>query len=134
MVVLGPGEESLARELCQASGRRLPVVGPRLDVAGLAGVISRLSLLVCNDSGPMHLAAVFGTPTVAIFGLGEPSRTGPFGHRHRVLYRRVECAPCVAPQCPLEHHDCMRAISVGEVEAAVVELLGERGIATINPS
>lgn len=134
IVVLGPGEESLARELCEASDRRLPVVGPRLDVAGLAGVISGLSLLVCNDSGPMHLAAVFNIPTVAIFGPGEPSRTGPVGHHHRVLYRRVECAPCVAPQCPFEHHDCVRAISVGEVEAAVVESLGERKIAVVNPS
>ena len=134
IVVLGPGEESLARELCQASDRRLPVIGPRLDVAGLAGVISRLSLLVCNDSGPMHLAAVFGIPTVAIFGPGEPFRTGPFRHHQRVLYRKVECAPCVAPLCPFEHHECMRAISVGEVEAAVVELLGERENVTINPS
>ena len=67
MAVLGPGGKGLARELCEALGRRLPVVGPRLDVAGLAGIISRLSQLVGNDSGPMHLAAVFAISTVAIY-------------------------------------------------------------------
>jgi heptosyltransferase-2 len=123
IVVLGPGEESLARELCEASDRRLPVVGPRLDVAGLAGVISGLTMLVCNDSGPMHLAAVFGIPTVAIFGPSEPSRTAPLGDGHEVLCRDIECSPGTAPRCPHEHQSCMRDVSVGEVEAALMRVL-----------
>jgi heptosyltransferase-2 len=123
IVVLGPGEESLASELCEASDRRLPVVGPRLDVAGLAGVISGLTMLVCNDSGPMHLAAVFGIPTVAIFGPSEPSRTAPLGDGHEVLCRDIERSPGTAPRCPHEHQSCMRDVSVGEVEAALMRVL-----------
>lgn len=123
VVVAGPGEEKLAEDVSAVTGTVLPVVGPGLDVAALGGVVSRLDALVANDSGPMHLAALFGTPVVALFGPSDPQRTAPLGRSHQVLSRRLPCAPCTAHICPLAHHQCMRDISVDEVERAVSGIL-----------
>jgi lipopolysaccharide heptosyltransferase II len=123
VVVIGPGEKAVADQLCAAVGSELPVVGSDTDVAGLAAVTARLRALVCNDSGPMQVAACCGTPVVAIFGPSEVSRTGPRGARHRVISRSLECSPCTAPECPLDHHNCMGGVSVDEIEAATLDLL-----------
>ncbi len=51
----------------------------------LGGLIRELDLLVTVDSGPMHMAAAIGTPTVAVFGPTDPVKTGPYGPIHRVI-------------------------------------------------
>jgi ADP-heptose:LPS heptosyltransferase len=111
VVVIGPGEETVAEKVCEAAGRELPIVGRDADVAGLAAVVAVLRLVVANDSGPMQLAACLGTPVVAIFGPTDPARTGPLGAGHRVV------------SLPLEHGHRMRRISVDEVETATLDLL-----------
>jgi heptosyltransferase-2 len=67
------------------------VPGAAVNLAGattlaeLAAVFRLCRLALCNDSGPMHLAAAAGIPVVAIFGMTDPGRTGPLGRGHRVL-------------------------------------------------
>jgi len=122
VVVIGPGEEQFAREVRCAAGWGIPVVGEDLDVAGLAGVLARLSVLVCNDSGPMHLAAAVGTPGVALFGPTDPGRTGPLGDGHVVLQRDLDCAPCGERRCPLGHTACLHDLPVDTVDAAVLRI------------
>jgi len=124
VVVVGPGEQQVAARVTEASGVRLPVVGADTDVAGLAGLVSELDLVVGNDSGPVQLAAVFGTPVVAIFGPTDPDRTRPVGAAARVVRRPLECAPCRRSTCPLGHHACMTELSVEEVMEAVDDLVG----------
>jgi ADP-heptose:LPS heptosyltransferase len=124
VVVIGPGEEEAAREVQRAAGWEVPVVGADLDIAGLAGVLARLSALVGNDSGPMHLAAVVGTPGVALFGPTDPARTGPLGEGHMVLRRDLECAPCGQRRCPLGHTDCLHQLEVDVVDEALIRALG----------
>lgn len=126
VVVIGPGEEDLGREVAAAAGRPVPIVGSHLDVAGLAGVLARLSVLVCNDSGPMHLAAAVGIPMVALFGPTDPHRTGPLADRYVVLRRQLDCAPCGARTCPLGHGACLVELPVERVERAVLGVVGER--------
>src|SRR5204863_2555919 len=65
-------------------------------------------LLLTNDTGTMHLAALLGVPTVAIFGSTEPKLTGPIGHGHLILRRQVECSPCFLRDCPIDFR-CMKA-------------------------
>jgi ADP-heptose:LPS heptosyltransferase len=112
VVVIGPGEEVVADELCRAAQYECPVVGRNTDVAGLAAVAAAsLRLLVGNDSGPMQLAACVGTPVVALFGPTDPGRTAPVGSGH--------CVVSPPPGCD----DRMRGISVDEVEAATLDLV-----------
>jgi len=79
-------------------------------------------LLLTNDTGTMHLAALLGVPTVAIFGSTEPRLTGPLGDRHIVLRHHVECSPCFLRKCPIDFR-CMKAVSVQEVADAVMSIL-----------
>jgi lipopolysaccharide heptosyltransferase II len=80
-------------------------------------------LLLTNDTGTMHLAALLGLPTVSIFGSTEPRMTGPLGAGHLVLRHHVECSPCFLRECPIDFR-CMKAIGVEEVTAAVLSVLG----------
>lgn len=79
-------------------------------------------LLLTNDTGTMHLAALLGLPTVSIFGSTEPRMTGPLGAFHIVLRHHVECSPCFLRECPIDFR-CMKAVSVEEVTAAVLSVL-----------
>jgi heptosyltransferase-2 len=118
LVVIGPGEESTADRVRAAAEFDVRVAGSDLDVAGLAGLVSRLDAMVCNDSGPMHLAATFGTPVVTLFGPSDPKRTAPLGDHHEVLCHHLGCAPCATPHCSLTHRDCLRGLSVAHRSAS----------------
>jgi len=126
VVVVGPGEEQLALDVVASSTLPLPAVGTRVDVAGLAGVLSHLTALVGNDSGPMQLALLVGVPVVALFGPTNPVRTGPRGGGNAVVSRRLRCAPCLQSRCPLVHSDCLAGLAVDDVKRAVLEVLGVR--------
>jgi lipopolysaccharide heptosyltransferase II len=79
-------------------------------------------LLLTNDTGTMHLAALLGIPVVAIFGSTEPRLTGPLGNGHITLRHHVECSPCFLRECPIDFR-CMKAVSVQEVANAVLSIL-----------
>jgi len=79
-------------------------------------------LLLTNDTGTMHLAALLGVPVVAIFGSTEPRLTSPLGNGHIILRHHVECSPCFLRQCPIDFR-CMKAVSVEEVADAVLSIL-----------
>ena len=86
----------------------------------LACLYKRASLVVTTDSGPMHIAAAVDTPTVALFGPTDPSRTGPYGDGHCVVRKDMTCSPCFLKKC--DSRRCMVEITVEEVFAAVKSL------------
>ena len=121
-IFAGPKEIWLGVRVHEESGKIHPMLGPDLDLPGLAAVLSHFDLLVTNDSGPMHLAAAVGVPCVALFGPTDHRRTAPAGGAeagHVVLSRDLWCSPCFRRRCPLLHHGCMRGLGVEEVAAAV---------------
>ncbi len=84
-------------------------------------ILSRCCLLVCNDSGIMHLAAALRIPLVALFGPQSPVKFGPWGDKCRVIYRSFPCSPCEQrffQECKPSDRlspECMETICVGEV-------------------
>ena len=105
-IFVGPKEVWLGVRVHEESGKLHPVLGPDLDLAGLAAAMAELDLLVTNDSGPMHLAAAVGVPCVALFGPTDRRRTAPAGESgagHTVLDRNLWCSPCFRRRCPLLH-------------------------------
>jgi lipopolysaccharide heptosyltransferase II len=86
--------------------------------------LRQCSLLLTNDTGTMHLAALLGVPVVAVFGSTEPRLTGPLGNGHIILRHHVECSPCFLRECPIDFR-CMKAISADEVAGAVLSMLGK---------
>jgi heptosyltransferase-2 len=91
-------------------------------LAELLGVLSRLRLLLTNDSGPMHLAAALGIPLVAVFGSTDWRETAPFAERVRVVREGVPCAPCLLRECPIDHR-CMTRLDADRVSEAALSLL-----------
>lgn len=90
-----------------------------LDFRSFLAVLSRCSLLVCNDSGPLHLANLLDIPVVAIFGPQRPESFGPRGAYDRVVIRpEFSCRPCF-DDCIFDQPYCLRAISTHEVFSAV---------------
>jgi heptosyltransferase II len=79
-------------------------------------------LLLTNDTGAMHLAALLAIPVVAVFGSTEPRMTGPLGNGHIILRHQVECSPCFLRECPIDFR-CMKAVGVQEVTDAVMSIL-----------
>ena len=84
--------------------------------------LRRCRLLLTNDTGTMHLAALLGVPVVAIFGSTEPRLTGPLGNGHTILRHHVECSPCFLRECPIDFR-CMKAVTTDEVAGAVLTML-----------
>ena len=84
--------------------------------------LQQCRLLLTNDTGTMHLAALLGVPVVAVFGSTEPRLTGPLGSGHTILRHHVECSPCFLRECPLDFR-CMKAVSADEVATAVMSML-----------
>jgi len=87
----------------------------------LAYLYSLSRLLITTDSGPMHIAAAVNTPTVALFGPTDPSRTGPYGKGHIVVRKEMPCSPCFLKKCDTKK--CMKEIGVDEVFEAVKEII-----------
>lgn len=98
----------------------------RLQLDELAALTQRARLFVGVDSAPMHIAAAVGTPTVALFGPSRELEWGPWMVDHRVLASRQHpCRPCALDGCGGgKRAECLDAITVEEVRAAVNELLG----------
>ena len=95
---------------------------PVAEHSGLIVELGECDLLLTNDTGAMHLAALLRLPVVAIFGSTEPRKTMPLGHGHRILRHHVECSPCFLRKCPLDFR-CMRAVTSREVIDAVRQVL-----------
>jgi heptosyltransferase-2 len=93
----------------------------RLTLRQTIVLLSFCRLVICNDSGLMHVAASLGTPLLALFGPTVSGQTSPLGGPYRLLYHGADCAPCRHRECPTDHR-CMSAISSGEVLAAAEEL------------
>jgi len=123
ILLTSPGERRQA-ETIAAMGDPLPMIGEDGDVLQLAAAISQCSVVVTNDSGPLHLAMALAVPSVSIFGPTDPARTVIPG-ASRVLQRPVGCQPCYKRDCPLRHHRCMTEIAVDDVFSAAVGLFNE---------
>ena len=100
----------------------------KLTVSEMIGVIGGAGLLVGNDSGPAHISAALGRPTVAIFGSTDPGWTAPAGPKTAVIHSYPECGPCFRRKCPKGAAACMLATTVAQVYDTVSSLLG-RGAA-----
>ncbi len=108
-----------------------------VDAAGavtlqeLPALLSRLTLVVSADSGPLHIAEAVGVPAVIVGGPAD-LRERDLRTPHILVQPDLPCVPCVsafaAPYaCPLRHHRCVGDTTVGEVWAAVATLLEKRG-------
>jgi len=93
----------------------------KASLGELAAVLESCTLIITNDSGPMHIAAAVGTPAVAIFGPGWPGRFGPVGMRHIVLRSHAISSPCEDISCRRVH--CLDWVTTEQVLKAAAAVL-----------
>lgn len=86
----------------------------KTNIRQLAGLLKRSSLLITNDSAPMHLGCAVGAKVLAIFGPTDPKKYGPTGEFDAVINKRLFCSPCEVAACKYGH-ECMKLISADEV-------------------
>jgi heptosyltransferase-2 len=120
----GPGEEEIARDIEKNLSHPdvLNLCG-RLSIKQLCEYIGGLKLFITNDSGPMHIAAVYNVPIVAIFGPTDYTETSPWSKNYKIVTKNLECSPCKKRECPIKTHECMKSIEAEEVIKAAKELL-----------
>lgn len=116
----GPGETDIAGDiensLKEANITNYENLAGKTSVEELIEQISKLDLFLTNDSGPMHVAAAFSIPTVAIFGPTRDIETNQWMNEQEMLIKKpMECAPCMKRVCPLKHHECMKSITAKDV-------------------
>jgi ADP-heptose:LPS heptosyltransferase len=135
LVMLGVGEEAAYSERILSEWR-----GPKANLCGQASprvsaaLLRRAALMVCHDSGPMHLAATVGTPCVAIFSArNPPGEWYPRGGNHTILYHRTPCWGCGLTVCIDQQKACILSITVDEVADAVERRLTLAGLSAISP-
>ncbi|WP_369178966.1 lipopolysaccharide heptosyltransferase II [Candidatus Thiodubiliella endoseptemdiera] len=98
----------------------------KTSVSALIKQLSILDLFITGDSGPMHVAAAFQVPTVAIFGPTKDKETAQWMNQKSVIIKKnLECQPCMKRICPLKHHNCMKKIKANEVLDATVKILAQ---------
>ena len=126
-IVGSSADASLASEIVRAAGARAMDCTGRLSLLASAELIGRATVLVTNDSAPLHLASAMGTPTVALFGpTVQEFGFGPLAPSAIVIgHTQLACRPCDRhgpKRCPLGHWRCMREITPRQVADAVHQL------------
>lgn len=123
----GPDERAEAEAVTRMMASKPADLTGRIPLGLLPALLKAASLMVTNDSGPMHVAAAVGTPVVALFGPTNPRLTGPYGGPHRVLVSGIACSPCYSRRCRHQvERECLRRLSPAAVVEAAREQMAAR--------
>ena len=122
VIIGGKKEENLAEEVKNLMKESAVNLAGKTTLGELAALLKGSSLLITNDTGPMHLASTVKCPIVAIYGPGNWLRYGPYENRHRIVHSNFPCSPCNVVKCP-RNFLCMKLIKVSDVLQAANELL-----------
>lgn len=127
LVICGQSEKAAAAEIVRlADEPRVVSLANHATSIGLSkGCLAAADLVVTTDSGPRHLAAALGTPTISLFGPTDPRWSDNYQPGAITLQEPVPCGPCGQRTCPLKHHRCMVDLHVDRVFAAVEQQLRE---------
>ncbi len=109
------------------------------NLGELCGLLQKCAVVIGGDTGPVHMAAALGIPTVMLFGPSDPRLVAPRGTAHRYVWTRAHCSPCYTPISVMEKknvrgkefvcwtgtHECMKGMGVEIVLHAVLEVIKE---------
>lgn len=129
IIVWGPGEESLEKELSEL----IKSLGARADVAPpttiqqLVRLISRAGLFIGGDTGPTHIAAALNVPVLSFFGASDARRNRPYGRRCIAIQKYdISCVPCWKTRCRYKDSRrlaCLASITPEELFRAAESLV-----------
>jgi lipopolysaccharide heptosyltransferase II len=117
-------EAALVEQIRAEAGVPVVSLAGQLDLGQLGAAIGLATVVVCNNTGPAHMAAAIGTPIVDLYALTNPQHA-PWQVQHRVLFHDVPCRFCQKSVCPERHNLCLAGIAPARVVNAVHSLLGD---------
>lgn len=130
LLIGGQEDKRICEDIKNRIGNRAVNVAGLLTPLQSCALMTMCSLLISNDSAPLHMASAMGLPTVGIYGPTTPRfGFGPYGKLVKVMEVELDCRPCSphGPRvCPLGHHMCMRNISPHDVADAALDMLVKR--------
>lgn len=122
IILWGPGDEKDAMEISKVL-LPSPVLAPKSSFGELSALIEKCDLIIANDSGPMHVAAALGKPTLGIFGPTDPEAHRPFADNSSfVSHSDLHCIICTKLICPY-NHECMLELPIEKVIFEISKLM-----------
>jgi heptosyltransferase II len=120
-------EKAIAQKICDTCHFKLINLAERpLSLGQLKGLLGLSDLVVCNDTGPRHMAIAIKKSVITLFGPNDPAWTETNSPDEVKIVSDAKCAPCQRPECTETQHWCMKAISVETVKDAVAKVLARR--------
>lgn len=98
----------------------------KTGTAELVELIRKCSVIITNDSGPMHIAAALNIPVLAFFGPTLPEKTGPYGKNHVILTSDTDCIGCLKRYCPDKSYKCHNGIAPADAVNRLLELINHK--------
>ncbi|MBT0665567.1 lipopolysaccharide heptosyltransferase I [Geobacter pelophilus] len=117
----GNAERAMVETIAARVGGQSRVL-PAMSLKRLAAVMRKVDLVVGCDSGPVHMAAAVGTPTLSLYRATDGKRTGPRGESHITVQSPLPCTDCLNKQCDNDQ-ECRSSIAVGTMIEGVRKLL-----------
>jgi len=135
------GLNDAIRSAAHDPGRVVNVAG-RFSISEFTALCRLLDGFVGGDSGPTHIAAAVGTPTLSLFGPSDPRLVAPRGEKFTYVWNRVECSPCYTPIsvmdgsrfrngeffCRTGTHECMKDLQVDRVYDSLRSVISKPGV------
>ncbi|QTA79015.1 ADP-heptose--LPS heptosyltransferase II [Desulfonema limicola] len=112
LVFGGPGEKELGESICRIIKNKSINLCGKTTLRQAAALIEKCRLFITNDSGLMHIAAALDIPQIAVFGPTNHTTTSPASSNSHIIKVPTPCSPCLKQECPLGHHECMKAVSI----------------------
>jgi heptosyltransferase-2 len=124
VILVGAADELEISNVVYERSKNKPIIlTGKTDLAEATAILSLVDLLVSNDMGLAHVASAVGAKTLVIFGPTNPRTTRPWNAE--IIYKNVECSPCMLRDCPIDHR-CMTRISADEVFSKAVQMIYDK--------
>ena len=123
LLIGSPEESEVSLEVARHMRNEPIILTGNTTLSQVIEVLDTVDLLITNDTGPAHIAAALGRPTIVIFGPTNPLTTRPFSASAEIVRHPPECAPCMLRGCPIDHR-CMTAISPADVFDRAQTIIG----------
>ncbi len=123
LILRGPHEVDLSRKIQDIMAFSSIAYGPE-SIRELGALLKCCDLVVCNDSGPMHIAAALHVPMVSIFGPTDHVVWKPLSEKATVVRRDMPCWPCSSHKCTISW-ECTKKMPVDMVWDEVERTIGE---------
>jgi len=122
LLTFGNETERIMAEAVAAGIRGETRLVERMPLKALAALFKKVNLVLGGDTGPVHLAAAVGTPTVSLYRSSDGSESGPRGNRHIIVQSPLSCTRCFRTSCPRDE-ECRASITVEQMFAGASQLL-----------